>query len=59
MPIGDRESQPVVSELTAQVKGQDVREDVEGGREEWERVKEAGNRSSGRKRKMKARLKLV
>ena len=56
MPVGDRERQPVVSEVTAQVKGKDDREDVEGGHERWEGVQEAGNRSSRRKRNMKARV---
>ena len=56
MPVGDRESQPVVSELTAQERGHDVREEVEGGRDGWEGEKESGNRGSRRKRKMKARI---
>ena len=56
MPVGDRESQPVVSELTAQERGHDVREEVEGGRDRWEGEKESGSRGSRRKIKMKARI---
>lgn len=52
MPAGDKQSQPVASEQTAQAETAEGREDVEGGKERWEEKDGEGKRSR-RKRKVK------